>query len=1137
MRLPGASRRVCKKIALLMKMMCVLMLVCSLHVCGAVHSQTKVTLHLEKVSLTRLFSEIERKTEFRFLFDEGLLPADKTVSVNVKNESVANVLGGLLPGVGLSYTQTPGNLIVIVDNRAAAEAAVEVKGKVVAADGSALAGVTVTEKGTSNAVTTNSNGFFSIHVSGPQAVLEISYVGYKTQQLALDGRTALIVTLDPLTTQMNEVVVVGYGTQNKRSVTGAVSNVKATDLDHVNAVSVDNLIQGKAAGVQIIATTAQPGGAVNINIRGALSPNGDNRPLYVIDGLPITNNSSIDGESRSVGYTGHIDRSPLTSINPNDIESIDILKDASATAIYGSAAANGVILITTKRGKEGRASVGYSGSYSVQSAKDFISPLNATEFKKYSDLFANEKYLRDKNLPPYGTTDPSTVPAFTNKFTADQVAQAGVGINHLHDIMRQGRIQDHNLSLSAGSAGTRIFASLNYFDQQALLKNSEFARYSGRINLDQRISNRVNLSLGISYSQVNNDNVNTGEAENDPNANIINLATQFAPDLPLIDPATGLPQLSYNAQPPNPLSFLMVTNKNFQKRLLANSNLSVNILPGLKANFTLGVDNNSNDRQLYIPIKAKISQIPTGFAQRAFTKLNNYSAEAYLNYDRGFGKSKLSAVAGVGYYNSTQNLFSLTAKGFSTDLFGIDNIGIASDKLGSSVASDKSERNKLSQFTRVNYTYNDRYILQVTGRFDGTNNFPVKNQFAFFPSVSAGWIISQEDFMANVRSISQLKLRAGYGTTGNESITASARNYGNTLFALSTNYTSTLGGQTYSAGFFQLQIGNPDLKWETDETINIGADIAFAHDRISASLDYFRRTAKDLLDFRLLPSANSIGQQAFNIGSTRSEGVELTVRSQNIATKNFSWSSLLTFGTAKTFWVERNNTITLAPYIGVHDPINAVYGWKSDGLIRSAADKPAYQANALFGNVKYLDLTKDGALDIKDVTYLGNRDPKASFGFTNTFRYRAFDLNIFLYGNFGNFTTDGYMQYIDGVRLGQYSNVDRHTLEMVTTFNPNGIYPGIATDVASNASNPTRTSDFRTVKNSYFVRLKNATIGYNLPVGSNSPKAVFRSLRVFVDFQNLGYITNVRGIDPEMEKYQYPYPTPFTTAFGISAQF
>lgn len=1136
-------RRKFSKTLLVMKLTALLILSISLQALAKSGHAQRVSLDVKNVPLKKVFKQLQKQTGYYFLYSvESLEKADK-ISISVQNVSLPEALNTCLQNTSLSYSivektvvikrlqeQPPAPVTLPVE-----VALFKVKGLVTDETGKPLAGASITIQQTSTGTSTNTEGMFELDVEKGQSLI-VSFVGYEKKTIVVSNQQFLTINLVAIKSDLTDIVVVGYGTQSRSTVTGAVSTVKTKDLNVTNAVSIDNLLQGRAAGLNVNTYTAQPGGAMAITIRGAISPRGDNGPLFVIDGFPITTNASTAYNSSTGNFRGDFQRSPLDNINPNDIESIDILKDASATAIYGSAAANGVILITTKKGKEGKATVSYNGTYSTQSNKDFLQPLNASEFRTNVNKYGLEAFKFNNKLAPYGN---GTTPIgnYAPYFTADQVANAGTGDNNIDFVLRKGMINDHNIAMSTGTANTKIFTSFNYFDQKALLKNSNLQRFSGRLNLDQKIGERIKFNIGLTFSQVNSDNVATGQSQDIDSPSFLQSALQFASDIPLYT-VDGKLSSSYYSRTPNPASFLQITNQTFTNRFLATPSLVINLFDGMKLNITGGIDNTRTDRQFFIPVAASFPTVPQGNAQRGFTKLNNYSAETFLTYDKKFWKGKFSGVAGVGYYKSTFNDFSLAAVGFNTDVFGLDNIGIAYNRDLSSVGSNRSERSKLSQFTRLNYTLLDKYIVQFTGRFDGSSNFPEKNLFGFFPGVSAGWVMNKEKFLNNVGWLNQLKLRAGYGTSGNESITTNG-NYVYSLYSLSTAFNYLIGNQLYNSGFFQTQIGNPDLKWETDVTINAGIDFGLFNNRLSGSMDYFNRTANDLLDFRILPASNPITTQAFNVGSTRSKGFELTLRTENVVSKNFNWSSIITLGTAKTYWVTRNPAVTLPDYIGLNDPIRAQYGWKTDGLIRDAKDIPAYQAGAYVGNIKYIDLNGDNKLDIKDVAYLGNNDPKGTFGFNNTFRYKGLDLSVFIYGAYGNITNDGFQTFIQLGRLtrpGVPTNVDIHSLDAFTSFNPNGTYPGFAVDPAA-ANNPTRRNDFRTVKNSVFARLRNVNLGYTLPKELLAKQKLIRSARFFIDLNNLYNVTNIRGLDPEMERNNNPYPTALTTAFGVNIQF
>ena len=838
-------------------------------------------------------------------------------------------------------------------------------------DGQPIPGVNIIVKNTTRGTTSDFDGNFSIQASN-QETLVFSSLAFETQEIAVGSVRSFSITMTESAENLDEIVLVGYGTQRKKDVTGAVSAIKEGDLNKVNAVNINSLLQGKAAGLNVVAGTAQPGGALDINIRGVLSPNGDNSPLFVIDGLPITSNFSTEFASGAQDFRGGFSRSPLNNINPNDIESVEVLKDASATAIYGSAAANGVILITTKKGKEGKATINFSRTYSVQTIKDYIQPLNATQFRRNVNLFGLERYKFNNQIAPYGSSGVS-VDDFNPFFTEEQIAEAGEGTDYIDFITRDGQIIDQNLSISAGNATTKLFTSFNHYKQEAVLRNSNLKRISGRINLDQKIGKRLDISIKASYAQVNSDNVSTGQANID-SPSLIQSALQFPSDITPFDDEGTLNQ-GYYDRTPNPASFDFITNESINKRLVVTPSIKLNLAKGLDLNVTGGIDNTSTERRFFVPVAANFITVPQGNAQLGYTTLDNYSAEGFFDFNRTYGKHRITATAGVGYYRTEFKNFNVEAIGFSTDVFGLDNIGIAFNQEQSNFGSSRSGRDKLSQFTRVNYTFDDKYIFQFTGRFDGTSNFPESNQFGFFPGVSAGWVLSNENFLENVEWLELLKLRGGYGSTGNESITA-GNNYAFSLFSLTTVYNYLIGNQLFNSGFIQTQVGNPDLKWETNISVNVGLDFdLFKNGRVSASVDYFQRTAEDLLDFRILPSSNAITQQAFNVGSTRSNGIEVSLRTKNIITDNFSWNSLITLGTVRSFWVERNPAVELPEYVGENDDIRAIYGWKTDGLIRSEEDIPDYQEGAFVGNVKYVDLNNDGILDIQDVANLGTTDP------------------------------------------------------------------------------------------------------------------------------------------------------------------
>jgi TonB-linked SusC/RagA family outer membrane protein len=1006
---------------------------------------------------------------------------------------------------------------------------ITISGTVTSTTGEPLIGVSVLLKGTSIGAQTDVKGSYSLKAVNTKGTLVFTYIGFNTREENIDGRNKINVQLTDNSKSLNEVVVLGYGTSNKKDVTGSVVSVKTSDLPQVAVTSVNNMLQGQAAGLTLGTRSAQPGGGLTVSIRGSLSPNGDNSPLYVIDGVPITSNASAvpSINDKDLGFYGGVDQDPLSSINPSDIQSVDVLKDASATAIYGAAAANGVILVTTKRGKAGKAAVSYSGSYTIQNPKKYFDLLDATGFETQQVRLAHDKYLYDNSLAPYGNTSPSTVAPFTPLFTQDQINNAGKGTDWLGLIMRNGSVNEQNISVSGGTDKTKIFTSFNYYDNTAILENSNFKRYSGRVNIDQQLGDRVKFSLNLTFSQINSDNVatgsNTGGAEK---YNELQSAYTFAPNIGIYNP-DGTYTKSYDNLITNPAAFFIIQNQTSTNRFIASPNIEVKVTDDLKWNTIVGVDKQTGELNFYLPAKAQNYQLPDGMAQLATNHIENYSAESYLTYTKKVKDHSFSVVGGVGYYKTINKSFGLEAVDFFTDAFGYNNVGAASDKDRSFQNSNRApDLIKLSGYFRANYSYKDKYLLTVTGREDGESYFAPNRKYGFFPGASLGWRIAQEDFLKESKVVSNLKLRVGYGTSGNSTILGT-----NSLPLYGTGPQYVIG-TTNLPGVGLTQIANPNLSWETDKTINAGIDYGFFNDRITGSLDVYQKSATDLLDYDKLPVNNAVGRVATNVGETRSQGIEFSILSRNVVSDDFKWTTNFNISAYKNYWVKRNPATAYAQYIGYNDPIREVYGWQTAGIIHNTSQIPSYMPGAKLGNIIYVDHNNDGKLDINDVVKLGNPDPKFSLGFGNTFTYKNFDLYVFMYGSFGMYMTNNYGGYYDPtiINVANAHNTLAGISNVFTADNPNGIYPGYA-------SNPYTGSNPSTVNNFYgqkvnFLRLKNITLGYKLPI----KQSFIKSLRFFVDLQNLAVITNYKGYDPEFTEVN-PYPQATSTTFGINANF
>jgi TonB-dependent starch-binding outer membrane protein SusC len=1037
-----------------------------------------------------------------------------------------------------------------------------ITGKILDETGDVLPGVNILLKGTTMGTVSGANGTYSVSVPDDQAnngVLVFSFIGYTDQEHIIGNRTSIDVTLSPDIQTLNEVVVVGYGTMKREDISGAVSSVQTKDLPKVANTSIDQLLQGRVAGLNMAQRSAQPGGGLNINIRGAISPQGSNQPLYVIDGVPIFNNSSPEQNltgGGQLGYGGGVDRNPLNSINPSDIESIDVLKDASASAIYGSSAANGVVLITTKRGKSGPAQVEYRASYTIQTPKEYIDLFGPQEFMLQHNRLAHDRYLYLNNLGPYGTTDPASVDPFVPTFSNFEIQSiTGKGTDWLDLLMRNGKIHEHNISVSGGTENTKYYSAFNIFDNEAILENSNLRRYTGRVNVDQKLGKRVNLGLNLTGSQITNKNISSGgNSGGTEKYNMLQAAYAYSPTVGTFD-ENGAYMKSFNRLITNPAAFLIMDDNSVTRRIMASPNLEVKIVDALKLNIVGGIDHQNSQRDFYIPKAVDNFNFPNGAAQKYNSNIGNYSSEAYLTFMKASGGNNLNVVLGAGIYRNVTSNFGVEAVDFFTDALNGDNIGIATGKDLSSFISNRTERNRQSLFSRINYSYQDKYILTLSGRYDGDSEFAANKKFGFFPGASLAWRISGEDFLSSSSFISDLKLRVGYGQAGNP------LNAGSAIQTLGLNpdaqvqnrFNYPIGGVVYS-GVTVLQLANPNLTWETNETINLGLDFGMWEGRVSGALDIYQRTAKDLLDFNQLPYNNAIGQVSTNIGTTRSQGVELSITSVNLKGP-LSWSTTFTATTFKSFWVDRNQSRPLNPWVKKNDPIGAVYGWKTDGIIQSVDEIPDYMTDANYepeervgnarpGNIRYVDHNGDGKLNGDDVVMLGQRAPKWNMSLANTLSFKNFDLNFFFYAMMGNIASINSIGQFntaspgDRLAASDTQNTPEDVRRVWTADNPEGDWPGLAQNSYS-GKNPATNNGFDNhdfyAQKADFIRLKNITLGYNFSkdlLGGN----IIRSARIFVDVQNLAKFTKFDGFDPEFTEIN-PYPQAVSTTLGVNIGF
>ncbi|MFC2758815.1 TonB-dependent receptor [Hallella multisaccharivorax] len=1108
-----------------------------------------VSLRLRNVTVAKAMTELRKKTGYSFVYEGSDL--NTTQKVNVDAKDVWQAAEQILGSQNVTYTIQGKNIVVSKDRQEQSRPQNTVKkstgrrtvrGRITDANGEPIIGASVKVKGSDMGAVTDLDGNYSISAdTGDELV--VSYVGFKTQDVRVGQKDVVNVTISEDNKLLNEVVVVGYGSQLRKQITGAIASVKGDDIMTPNAVSADKLLQGHVAGLTITQNSAQPGSGMNVNIRGQLSPNGSNAPLYVIDGVVISSNAN---KASNVGPSGLLeyslrdgsDRSPLATLNPEDISSIDVLKDASAAAIYGSQAANGVILITTKKGKQGTPKVTYNGSVSFQNLGKYYDMLDAWQFMEQSNLSTKEQWLYDNKYYPYGTTQaPSS--GWPIVYTDEDIANQKESYNHVDDITRTGVIFDNNVSVSAGTEKFKVYSSLNFFDQKAILKTSAMRRMSGRVNVEYTFNKYVTVRVNNMYTYMKSKNPSMGHWRDYANeANYTNAALVFSPRLPLAQ-ADGTLTEPENQLVTNPLKFEMMKNNTVTKRLMFTPSIEIHFTPWLTGHAQFAADETSENRDIFSPTAARVTQqIQYNYGGYSNAYNNNYSMEEYLTFDKKFAYHGLTATIGTGFYRAKGNSYQFCVFNLPTDVLSNNNLALSSDVEDTTYGSNRWSRDKFSQFGRVNYSYRDTYILGMTLRHDGSSAFAENHKWGWFPGVSAAWNVTNEKFMKSTQDwLDYLKLRIGYGLSGNESI-LTGNNYMMNTYGTATGAWFFFNN-SQNNGVIQKQKGNNDLKWETDITFNAGLDFELLKNRLSGSVDYYVRTAKDLLDFATLPANEVVSKIAKNVGKTRSTGIELALKGTILQTKDWNWTAYLNMSHNKNYWVERNPEVSLSPWVKTKGEINAIYGWKTNGIFKSREEIQWYTSNgkvlqpdAYPGNLKYVDVNGDGVMNDEDIVYLGCRDPKVNYGLGTSAQWKNWQLDIDTYGVLGEKTYEGwfYTGFVGNSRI----NKSVKTLEHWSTYNSNGWRPGIAADITGN-NNKSGTNDF-TLKSMNYLRVKDIRLTYILP------KSLLQAWKlsnasIYFDLQNSLLLTNYDGLDPEMEHNAAPFPIPRTYVVGVNIAF
>jgi len=969
-----------------------------------------------------------------------------------------------------------------------------------------IQGVTVQLEAVTHSVQTDNQGNFQF-VTGQKLpfTLILSFLGYEEKRLVVNSSPA-VIELTPASADLDEVVVVGYGTQKRRDLTGSVATLPDKLLKQPVS-SLDQTLKGGISGVQVTQTSGQPGGGVSIRIRGGASIQGGNEPLYVIDGFPVYNQT----ESTGVGSGTPVN--PLASISPTDIESIEVLKDAAATAIYGSRGANGVILVTTKKGRAGHVQLSYDGSFGAQNVLKQIDVLNAHDFA----VLRNEA-LYDAN-PSLG--------AYQYR-TKAEIDQLGAGTNWQKEAFQSGKVYNQQLSLSGGAEKIQYYLGANYFDQDGVIINTNFKRIGFRSNIDANPFDRLQVGANLSVNKTNAQIAPTG---------IVN-ALLIMPSTATVYEANG----AYTLRNPfenifaNPIATLKETTNTSQGlRILGTSFAQYRILKGLQAKVLVGVDLNSRDDKYYLP-----SYIYEGAGTKGKASLGNFDGTSWLNentlnYTGSIGQHNFNALLGFTQQESKNDIFNAGAENFVTDELLFNSL-----QSGSTIVRPSSDSYSWvlhSYLARINYNYANRYYVSASLRRDGSSRFGADNKWGNFPSVALSWRVANESFFKEIfPAVNDFKIRTSFGTTGNQEI----GQYQSLSTLYSLNY---LFGNNVVAGFAPQRIPNKNLGWESTLQYDGGFDISLLNNRLQFTADYYYKKTKDLLLNVEIPWTSGYATSLQNFGSVSNRGLELSLKSRNLQGRvswntdiNFSFNrnKVLTIGEGASSYVSGNYIIK------VGEPIGTFYGTVTDGILQVGEEnsKGKFTGNATpkAGDRLYKDIDGDGQFTTaNDRTIIGNAQPDFIFGLTNSISYKGFDLSFLIQGTVGNDLLNINRQNLE-MFTGQ-QNASSDALTRWTPSNPSQLYPRAKLDPAPVFSN-------QFVESGSFVRLKSLHFGYNFPKEWLQGASI-KNLNLYLTAQNLLTWTKYKGFDPEVTSGSNVqigtdsgiYPAARSISAGISLTF
>ncbi len=1034
-----------------------------------------ISIHSSDTYVKDILKEIEEKSNYYFIYNNEFVDVYQRLSIHVENQSVNDVLDRVFDKTNIQYLIKGRKIVLSPTVMKEMQQEREISGKVVDEKGNPLPGVTVLIKGSMQGTVSDVDGNYRLQVSGNATALLFSFVGMRTLEVQLEGQAILNVTMEEDAIGLEEVIAIGYGTVRKSDLTGSVSSIDANQIVQGPATSASRAIQGKTAGVRVTQRSGRPGDEVIIRVRGGNSLSGGNDPLYVIDGF------AVDGLG--------------ADFNPEDIESMEILKDASATAIYGSRGANGVVLITTKRGQMGKGKISYHGYYGVQNLRKKIDLLNKNEYVAMQNEIATKEGGE--------VLSPSEIAALPDNDWQDLAYRNAI-------------MQSHQLSASGGNKGARFYTSLNYMEQEGILRGSDFNRIGIRVNGDVKVSEKLDVRANIT---ANRSIDNNGNFAADGWGAIPFQAIVMAPTTPIKDEFGNY--TVFKGTPwggTNPVGFSqMDMNRKTLNRVISNVEFNYQLIPNLSLKVSAGVDFNNITNDAYSKIGIVNGGTGTGQGSKSMSKSYTLVNENILNYTKEFNENnRLTAMAGFSYQESVfDNISSGRYSGFVSDVFENNNLQSATDTRP--VSTGYSESKLISYIGRLNYALKGRYLLTVTGRYDGSSKFGTDNKYAFFPSAAIAWRLTEENFMKQFDWLSNLKLRASIGQAGNQAISPYQ-----TLDRLATN--TPVFGSGEGVGFVGSGFANQGLKWETTTQTDIGIDLNILQNRFGLVLDYYQKNTTDLLYRATLPPSSGYSASVRNIGEIENRGFEFELSYRNLeGAVRWNTSLNMSFNRTKVVDLGTDNNGNVirridSPIAGgnwfplfLNEAPFQLYGYVIEGIYETDEDAAKYEPGKKAGDYKIKDLTPDGVINGDDQKLLTHLEPKFIFGMNNTLAYKNVELSFLIVGSYGNDIVNEFNKYYTA--LGGKWNVTREA------WNNRWTGPGSGGTFAAASSDAPSKITFAPpstlwVEDGSYVRLKDIKLAYTLPK-SVVDKLNIENVSIYISGTNLLTLTNYPHYDPE----------------------